>query len=121
MSDLKCDACGADVSSSWEARFDDQNTTFCTACYKTKNAEKIIQNKAAASQKDAQSTESEIKIKTTSIQSVVITDIKIPFESMVVFMVKWAIASIPAFIILSIIFSVIFVFLGGISSFFVFR
>lgn len=35
--------------------------------------------------------------------SVVITDIQMPFASMVVFMVKWAIAAIPAFIILLIL------------------
>jgi hypothetical protein len=34
---------------------------------------------------------------------VVITDIKMPFFSMVAFMVKWTIAAIPAFIILAII------------------
>lgn len=34
---------------------------------------------------------------------VVVTDIRMPFLSMVVFMVKWAIASIPAFIILTIL------------------
>ncbi len=34
---------------------------------------------------------------------VVITDIKMPFWSMVVFMVKWAIAAIPAIIILAIL------------------
>jgi len=34
---------------------------------------------------------------------VVITDIKMPFISMVVFMVKWAIAAIPALIILAMI------------------
>ena len=36
-------------------------------------------------------------------QNVTITDIKMPFGSMVEFMVKWAIASIPAFIILFLI------------------
>jgi hypothetical protein len=36
-------------------------------------------------------------------QKVVVTDIDMPFGSMVSFMVKWAIASIPAFIILLII------------------
>ena len=36
-------------------------------------------------------------------QNVTITDIKMPFGSMVEFMVKWAIASIPAFIILVLI------------------
>ena len=38
---------------------------------------------------------------------VVVTDIKMPFGSMVVFMIKWALAAIPAMIILSIIWSVI--------------
>ena len=36
-------------------------------------------------------------------QSVIVTDIHMPFGSMVAFMVKWAIASIPAIIILSIV------------------
>ena len=39
---------------------------------------------------------------------VVVTDIKIPFGSMVVLMVKWAVATIPALIILSVIGSIIF-------------
>jgi uncharacterized membrane protein YgcG len=34
---------------------------------------------------------------------VTVVDIKMPFGSMVVFMVKWAIASIPAFIILVVL------------------
>ena len=33
-------------------------------------------------------------------QKVVVTDVRIPFMSMVVLMVKWVIASIPAMIIL---------------------
>jgi hypothetical protein len=36
-------------------------------------------------------------------QNVIVTDIHMPFSSMVVFMVKWAIAAIPAFIILTVI------------------
>jgi hypothetical protein len=39
---------------------------------------------------------------------VVVTDIKIPFGSMVVLMVKWAVATIPAFIILALIGTFIF-------------
>ena len=35
-------------------------------------------------------------------QNVVVTDVRMPFVSMVILMVKWAIASIPAFIILAI-------------------
>ncbi len=40
-------------------------------------------------------------------REVVVADIQMPFGSMVVFMVKWAIASIPATIILSIIFGIV--------------
>jgi hypothetical protein len=46
-------------------------------------------------------------------QEVVVTDIRMSFTSMVMFMIKWVIASIPAFIILSIMFSVIMVLFGG--------
>jgi len=44
---------------------------------------------------------------------VVVVDIKMPFMSMVIFMVKWAIAAIPAFIILSVIGTVIMALLHG--------
>lgn len=39
-------------------------------------------------------------------QEVTVVDIKMPFMSMVIFMVKFAIASIPAMIILGAIFSI---------------
>lgn len=41
------------------------------------------------------------------IQHVRIVDIRMSFISMVVFMVKWALAAIPAFIILAVIWSVV--------------
>lgn len=44
---------------------------------------------------------------------VVVVDIKMPFLSMVAFMVKWAIAAIPAFIILSVIATVVMAILHG--------
>jgi hypothetical protein len=47
---------------------------------------------------------------------VVVTDIRMSFISMVVFMVKWVIASIPAFIILSIIFVVFAGVVGGFTN-----
>jgi len=40
-------------------------------------------------------------------QEVVVTDIKIPFFSMVVLMVKWTLAAVPAVIILIVIGSVL--------------
>ena len=50
---------------------------------------------------------------TNNITRVDIIDIKMPFLSMVIFMVKAAIASIPAFIILSVLGSLVFGLLGG--------
>ena len=46
-------------------------------------------------------------------QQVVVTNIKMPFLSMVVFMIKWAIAAIPALIILSLLFSLFTMLFGG--------
>ena len=47
------------------------------------------------------------------IQSVAITDIHMPFGSMVVFMIKWAIAAIPALIILGLIYLMFFAVIVG--------
>ena len=51
-------------------------------------------------------------------KTVKISDIDIPFGSMVVFMVKWAIASIPAFFILMFLFAIFGGFFVGIISMF---
>ena len=48
------------------------------------------------------------------LKNVVVTDIKMPFGSMVVFMVKWAVATIPAIIILTVIGSITFGILSAI-------
>jgi hypothetical protein len=41
-----------------------------------------------------------------NINEVVVTDIRMSFSSMVVFMVKWAVATIPAIIILTVVGSI---------------
>ena len=46
-------------------------------------------------------------------REIVVTDIKIPFWSMVVLMVKWALAAIPAIIILIVIGSILSMILGA--------
>lgn len=59
------------------------------------------------------------KVETISAKKnneVIVTDIKMPFWSMVVFMIKWAIASIPAIFILMIIFTVLAGLLGGMGG-----
>lgn len=45
-------------------------------------------------------------------KQVVVTDIRMPFLSMMIFMIKWVIASIPAFIILSILGGIVTTILG---------
>jgi hypothetical protein len=50
------------------------------------------------------------------IHEVVVTDIKMSFSSMVVFMVKWAIATIPAIIVLTAVGSIIIGLLRAISG-----
>jgi len=44
---------------------------------------------------------------------VIVVDLQMPFFSIVVLMVKWALASIPAIIILATIFSIVTGFMGG--------
>ena len=47
------------------------------------------------------------------VQPVLVTDFQMPFASMVGFMVKWTIASIPAILILLAIFAIVGGVLGG--------
>ena len=47
---------------------------------------------------------------------VVVTDVRIPFMSMVTLMVKWTLASIPAFIILFVIAAIIAGLFGGLFA-----
>ncbi len=46
-------------------------------------------------------------------QQVVLTDVQMPFSSMVMFILKWTIASIPATIILFLVFGLLFAVLGA--------
>ncbi len=56
------------------------------------------------------------KMEINEKNEVVVTDIKMPFMSMVVFMIKWVIASIPAIIILSILFMIMAAVFGSIGT-----
>jgi len=53
---------------------------------------------------------------TSDVPSIVVTDIRMSFGSMVSFMVKWSIASIPALIILTLIFAAIGAVFGGLFA-----
>jgi len=49
-------------------------------------------------------------------QKVIVTDIQMPFWSMVVFMIKWTVASVPALIILSFLVGLVVVLIGALFS-----
>ena len=53
---------------------------------------------------------------TPKVLAVRVQDIDMPFFSMMEFMIKWALASIPAFLVLSVLFCVVLgIALGGIG------
>ena len=54
----------------------------------------------------AKSTKDETLVISANQEGIIIKDIQMPFGSMIVFMVKWALASIPAFIIISVIIAI---------------
>ena len=62
---------------------------------------------------------SEIEQNTGRSNGVTVADVKMPFGSMVVFMVKWAIASIPAMIILVLFGSIAAGITSGVFSTFI--
>jgi len=47
-------------------------------------------------------------------ETVVVVDVKIPFWSMVILLVKWAIAAIPAMIIMLVLAAAVSTVLGGV-------
>ena len=55
-------------------------------------------------------------METESNQRVVVSDIRMSLWSMVVFMVKWAVAAIPAFIILVVLWGVVVCLVGGMGT-----
>lgn len=84
----------------------------CKSCGKeteTKNMKDGICNICKPFEK---SVEVHTETKSNTLLEVSVIDVKMPFMSMVIFMIKWALAAIPAFLILFIIyftfFSVIF-------------
>lgn len=46
-------------------------------------------------------------------KKVIVVDLQMPFFSIVILMVKWALASIPAIIILAVLFSMVSGLMGG--------
>ena len=63
-----------------------------------------------------QSKRDEASLQEIQDKSVYIKDLDIPIKSMVIFMVKWALASIPTFIILALIGAIFFAIFAAIFA-----
>ena len=84
--------------------------------YGGKAIEKTDDQIKAEVQREEQQQEQEEKALYKSVRikgGVDINSFDMPFGDMVIFMVKWALASIPAFIILFIIFGILFLIFGS--------
>lgn len=112
MSEMKCDVCSVSLTS-WSARFGGKETTFCKNCFETEEAESVVASKVVTRRTNAVP-EVVVEKPNSAKTEVVIADCNMPFISMVMFMVKWAIASIPAMIILLFAFSTLTLFFGGV-------
>jgi len=109
-----CENCGVELnwlSEKWVV-FSNYRCVFCKNCENTDEAKNIIKQKkdAFSEGKDPASintvkSNSNLQVKSHKDNRVIVTDVEMSFGSMVTFMVKWVIASIPAFLLLFIIFS----------------
>jgi hypothetical protein len=73
---------------------------------KIKNVRKESDTVALNDKKNTNENTETVTVEMRGTQSVKVSDFDMPFWSMVVFMVKWAIASIPAILILMVLFAI---------------
>ena len=88
----------ADVSGEEQAKYEEEQAKSADA-----NFNKLLE----------QAERDEASLQEIKDKSVYVKDLDMPIKSMVIFMVKWAVASIPAFIILFIIFGILFLIFGS--------
>ena len=111
MNKMSCSTCETELTLE-EAVFGESKTAFCKKCYEKNggNGLHIVnENVTGNIKKHSNNVENDVE---TPIQKVLITDIHMPFGSMIVFMVKWALASIPAMFILFLAFRFVLGYLG---------
>jgi len=97
----------------WEARKKEEDAL--RTVEEAKEKEKQIQDRRKLNRqvnttqtKTSSTTSSNITSSNITNSKVQVTNFDMPFEDMIIFMVKWSLASIPAFIILFIIFGILF-------------
>ena len=91
----------ADVSGEEQAKYEEEQAKSADA-----NFNKLLE----------QAKRDEVSVQEIKDKSVYVKDLDMPIKSMVIFMVKWAVASIPAFIILAIIGAIFFTIFAAIFA-----
>ena len=91
----------ADVSGEEQAKYEEEQAKSADA-----NFNKLLE----------QAKRDEVSVQEIKDKSVYVKDLDMPIKSMVIFMVKWAVASIPAFIILAIIGGIFFAIFAAIFA-----
>jgi uncharacterized Zn finger protein len=108
---IKCPSCGSLIQEMPE---------ICECGYNFREAVQDMSYSEKVSMYVAPSSEKQIDEQVQDGEKVIITDIQMPFGAMVRFMVMWAIASIPAAIIIGIVmvlfFTVFTAFITGIAG-----
>ena len=97
----------------WEARKKEEDAL--RTVEEAKEKEKQIQDRRKLN-RQVNATQTKTSSTTSSNitnSKVQVTNFDMPFEDMIIFMVKWSLASIPAFIILFIIFGILFAIFGA--------
>lgn len=117
-----CPKCSAIYEKALRVRqLRDQVDAQKSAKIQTKPASNALKSKfenaaeAVADGRRAREATAAVKTKKREQQMVIVTDIDMPFMSMVSFMIKWMLASIPAVIILMIVLSLGAVFLAALG------
>ena len=128
---MKCPLCQSDVNSKDALPY--MGVVICPECWKLKNPNKKtddIKQSKRIKKEESKTTLSQydnldhkilhslnsIEKRVAENRSIEIKDINMPFMSMVIFLVKWAIASIPAMIILFVVGGLVSAVFGGIFT-----
>lgn len=126
---MKCDCCGRATPINYGSKV----AVLCGACMASEKGKNLLRDKSAEvaddfrpiatdAKEDLSPSPKSVILEQTDSQArrydqgVVVTDIRMPFSSMVIFMVKWVIASIPALLILFLLFFIAHVLFGGLLA-----
>lgn len=111
MRKIVCNSCSFTVTEADKGWDSISSTGKCPNCSAYIQSPQVIENKPVYGSKSIM-----VHTPSNNSNSVVVTDIQMPFWSIVAFMVKWAFASIPAIIIIVLVSILIGALTGGVAG-----